>query len=311
MRFELQYSPLTVQHYDEHILRFAKYLAALLPPVTDWRSVSAHHIRAFLGVRRAAGNGAKTIHNSVSSLRVFFAFLLRESHVTRNPTDDVISPPVPRPLPDTLSIDEVNHLLDFNVGDPDPLAVRDRAMMELLYSSGLRVSELVGLDINDVHDDEVRVRFGKGRKTRVVPVGRKAREALKAWMRVRRRFVPDACAVLFTALSPGGRRLHRRTVNTRIAHWAQKSRLGRHVHPHLFRHAVATHLLERSRDIRVVQEFLGHEHISTTQVYTHVDFAHLARTYDATHPRARRSKITPQSGSPDDEQKEIPPHAEK
>jgi integrase/recombinase XerC len=167
------------------------------------------------------------------------------------------------------------------------LAVRDKAIMELFYSSGLRLDELVGLDLSalDLADRTVRV-LGKGRKTRIVPVGRKADAALRVWLRDRADLARPAETAVFVGRN--GSRLKHRAIQLRIAHWARRKGLPANVHPHLFRHSFATHLLESSKDLRGVQELLGHADISTTQIYTHLDFAHLARTYDASHPRAKR-----------------------
>jgi integrase/recombinase XerC len=171
----------------------------------------------------------------------------------------------------------------------DALSRRDLAMLELLYSSGLRLAELAGLDVADVDlaDRTVRV-LGKGSKTRVLPVGRKAVDALRAWLADRRALVRDGAGALFTGRN--GRRLGARAIQRRIGRWAAGSDLSVPVHPHLLRHSFATHLLESSRDLRGVQELLGHADISTTQVYTHLDFQHLARIYDESHPRAKRRK---------------------
>jgi integrase/recombinase XerC len=177
----------------------------------------------------------------------------------------------------------MGRLLDFRVDDS--ISTRDKAMMELFYSSGLRLSELVGLDIADVDlkDRTVRV-LGKGSKTRIVPIGRHAIDALKRWLSTRA--APDQSRPLF--VGPSGRALSVRAVQLRVGTWARRQGLNMHVHPHMFRHSFATHLLESSGDLRGVQELLGHADISTTQVYTHLDFQHLASVYDAAHPRARR-----------------------
>jgi integrase/recombinase XerC len=198
---------------------------------------------------------------------------------------DIRAPKAARRLPGTLDVDQINHLLDIP-GD-DPLAIRDRAIMELFYSSGLRLAELVGLSLTDVDlaDRTVRV-LGKGTKTRIVPVGRKACDAIRGWHKER----AALAAIDETALFVGrnGARLKPRAIQLRIAQWARRKGLPSRVYPHLFRHSFATHMLESSKDLRGVQELLGHADISTTQVYTHLDFAHLARTYDASHPRAKR-----------------------
>jgi integrase/recombinase XerC len=218
-------------------------------------------------------------------LRTFFGFLMREGVLGANPAVGVQAPKAKKRLPETIDVDQVNRLLSFRTDDE--LGARDKAIMELFYSSGLRLSELVGLDLTDLDlaDRTVRV-LGKGRKTRIVPVGRYAVEAITHWLRQRPGMAGTGERALF--VSQRGERLRPRSVQTRIAQWAKRQGLGVHVHPHMFRHSFATHLLESSNDLRGVQELLGHASISTTQVYTHLDFQHLARIYDAAHPRARR-----------------------
>jgi len=198
---------------------------------------------------------------------------------------EIRAPKAARRLPGTLDVDQITQLLEAPTGDA--LAVRDRAIMELFYSSGLRLAELVGLGLTDVDlvDRTARV-LGKGAKTRIVPVGRKACEAIRAWLRERGALAGIDETALFVGRN--GDRLKPRAVQLRIAYWARRAGLPSRVYPHLFRHSFATHLLESSKDLRGVQELLGHADISTTQVYTHLDFAHLARTYDASHPRAKR-----------------------
>jgi integrase/recombinase XerC len=221
----------------------------------------------------------------LSAARSFFRYLAREGVVRNNPANEVRAPKAAKRLPKTLDVDQIVQLLE--IPTDDTLAVRDRAIMELFYSSGLRLAELVGLDVGqvDLNDRTVRV-LGKGAKTRIVPVGAKAIAAIRAWQRVR----ATLAAVEETALFVGrnGQRMGARAVQQRVHFWARRQGLPQRVHPHLFRHSFATHLLESSRDLRGVQELLGHADIATTQVYTHLDFQHLARIYDATHPRARK-----------------------
>jgi integrase/recombinase XerC len=209
------------------------------------------------------------------------------SHVTRNPAVDVRAPKAAKRLPETLDPDQMARLLEIPAGDS--LTMRDRAIMELLYSSGLRLSELVGLDVIQLHmaDRTVTV-LGKGSKERSVPVGSVAIEALKKWLEERAALVKPGEVALF--VSRRGRRLGPRAVQKLVAQWAVRQGLSMHVYPHLFRHSFATHLLESSRELRGVQELLGHASISTTQIYTHLDFQHLARIYEASHPRARARK---------------------
>jgi len=261
-----------------------------------WPAVGHVDMRAFAATAHAGGLGARSIQRRLSAARTFFGFLQREGAAGRNPAVDVRAPKAGKRLPDALDTDHMGRLLAFRTDDR--LSTRDKAIMELLYSSGLRVGELVQLDLGDLDfaDRTVRV-LGKGAKTRVVPVGRQALAALRAWQHERASLAPMptlAAAAARTAdrdalfLGRGGRRLSVRAVQLRVDAWARRQGIAVHVHPHLFRHSFATHLLESSGDLRGVQELLGHADISTTQVYTHLDFQHLAKVYETAHPRARR-----------------------
>ena len=289
---------------------YARDLAALVKfcdrsGLGDWSALDTQHVRTFAAHSHAAGLAPRSIQRRLSAVRSFYEFLLREGRnggpgassapaagrrgrserVTRNPAHDVSAPRAARRLPQTLDADQMARLLQIPAGDG--LSTRDRAIMELLYSSGLRLGELVGLDVTslDLKDRMVQV-LGKGRKARIVPVGRAAAEALRLWLKARAGMAKEHEAALFVGRS--GARLGPRAVQARVAYWARRQGLGMHVHPHLFRHSFASHLLESSGQLRGVQELLGHADISTTQIYTHLDFQHLARIYDATHPRARR-----------------------
>ena len=203
-----------------------------------------------------------------------------------NPAVGIRAPKASRRLPKTLDVDQTARLLDWD--SSDPLAIRDRAIMELLYSSGLRLSELLHLEVTDLDLKDATVRVtGKGRKTRVVPVGRHARHALQQWLQIRATLAPLASALF---LNRRGTRLAPRTVQQRLQQWGSKRGLPMRLHPHMLRHSCASHVLESSSDLRAVQELLGHSDIATTQIYTHLDFQHLARIYDDAHPRARKKK---------------------
>ena len=221
----------------------------------------------------------------LSAVRGFFNYLVRERVVASNPAVDIRAPKAARRLPGTLDVDQLNQLLDIPA--EDALAVRDKAIMELFYSSGLRLDELVGLDISqlDLADRTVRV-LGKGRRRASCPWAARPSMHCASGCASARRSPTSEDPALFVGRN--GSRLKHRAVQLRIAYWARRKGLPSHVHPHLFRHSFATHLLESSKDLRGVQELLGHADISTTQIYTHLDFAHLARTYDASHPRAKR-----------------------
>jgi integrase/recombinase XerC len=281
---------------------YARDLAALVKfcdraGLSGWKALDTQHIRTFAAHSHAKGLGPRSIQRRLSAVRSFYEFLLREAHgtaaaggrragrVTHNPAHDVRAPKAARRLPHTLDADQMARLLAIPPGDG--LTARDRAIMELLYSSGLRLAELVSLDVPsvDLKDRMVRV-IGKGGKARLVPVGRAAVDALKAWLKERATLIRAGETGLFVGRT--GRRLGARAVQLRVAYWARRQGLGVHVHPHLFRHSFASHLLESSGELRGVQELLGHADISSTQIYTHLDFQHLARIYDATHPRARR-----------------------
>jgi integrase/recombinase XerC len=280
---ERRLSPHTASNYARDIGALADFLER--GEVTDWKRVDSQHVRVFAARAHAGGLAPRSVQRRLSAVRGFFGYLVREGAAASNPAVDIRAPKAAKRLPGTLDVDQITQLLQIP-GD-DPLAVRDRAIMELFYSSGLRLAELVGLALTDVDlaDRTVRV-LGKGAKTRIVPVGRKACEAIRLWLKERAALAELDETALFVGRN--GERLKSRAIQLRIAHWARRAGLPARVYPHLFRHSFATHLLESSKDLRGVQELLGHADISTTQVYTHLDFAHLARTYDASHPRAKR-----------------------
>lgn len=253
--------------------------------VEDWKALDSQHVRSFAAAEYRRGQSARTIQRRLSALRSFCNFLLRERALTFNPANEVQAPKAPKRLPQTIDVDQMTRLLEFR--SDENLDVRDKAVMELFYSSGLRLSELTQLNLEDLDlkDRTVRV-TGKGNKTRIVPIGRFAIEALSAWFKARTELSHADERAVF--VSQRGTRLSTRSVQIRIEQWAKRQGVGVHVHPHLFRHSFATHLLESSQDLRGVQELLGHANIATTQVYTHLDFQHLAKIYDAAHPRARR-----------------------
>lgn len=251
--------------------------------LSQWRAVDAHSVRAAVATRHRRGLGSASLARFLSSLRGFYAWLLREQLVKNNPAIGVRAPKRRRPLPKTLDVDQLSRLLDADADDP--ISVRDNAIMELFYSSGLRLAELVSLDVAalDLKAGELQV-IGKGNKERRLPVGRKAREAMSRWLVVRGDWAVIDEPALF--VSRRGTRLARSSVARRLSVWARRRGLEAHLNPHKLRHSFATHLLESSGDLRAVQELLGHADIGTTQIYTHLDFQHLAAVYDAAHPRA-------------------------
>lgn len=276
-------SPHTLAAYRRDLTSFAAYMReqAIDAPA----AVDALHVRQFAAAQYRQGLSARSIARRLSALRTFFAHEVSEGRLTNNPAVNVQAPKPARRLPKALDADQVAKLLELSA--EDAVTVRDRAMFELLYSSGLRLAELVGLDLIDIDLADATVRVtGKGSKSRILPVGRKAIEAIREWLLVRRSLCPaDETALI---VSTRGRRLAPRSVQVRLKAWSRRQALPVHVHPHMLRHSFASHLLESSGDLRAVQELLGHASLSTTQVYTHLDFQHLAQVYDTAHPRARR-----------------------
>lgn len=248
-------------------------------------SVREHHVRASVARLHRRGRGGKSLQRYLSSVRGFYKWLMREKRASHNPAAAVRAPKAPRKLPQTLDADTVGQLLE--IPTDTPIAIRDKAIMELIYSSGLRLSEVTGLNWNqvDVGGGMVTVR-GKGNKTRMVPIGRVAVEALSAWRKEQVGMSGFDTSAVFT--SKRGGVLSQRAVQARIRHWAKHQGLPQRVYPHLLRHSFASHVLESSGDLRAVQELLGHSDISTTQIYTHLDFQHLASVYDKAHPRAKK-----------------------
>jgi integrase/recombinase XerC len=267
--------------------------------ITRFAALEENHIRLFAAAAHRGGLSPRSIQRRLSALRGFFRFLIREGALSRNPAAEVRAPKAAKRLPAALDVDRMTRLLEGPrarapaagtagaAAESETLVTRDRAIMELFYSSGLRLAELVGLDLADIDltDRTVRV-LGKGSKTRIVPVGRQALVALRAWLAARSALVAPGAVAVFVGRN--GRRLGARAVQLRVTDWARRQGLDVKAYPHLFRHSFATHLLESSQDLRGVQELLGHANIATTQVYTHLDFQHLARVYDRAHPRARR-----------------------
>ena len=299
LKHERRMSPQTVSAYLADLAQLAAFCDAR--KIGRFVDVDAVLVRTFAATGHARGLSARSIQRRLSALRTFYAFLVREGSSAHNPALDVRAPKQKKRLPTTLDADQMGRLLAFRTDDT--LSSRDKAVMELFYSSGLRLTELVSLDLGslDLKDRMVRV-MGKGAKSRVLPIGRYAVAALERWLEERGRLLESGARNARRAKSTpaahegavfvgrGGRRLSARAVQLRVELWARRQGLGVHVHPHMFRHSFATHLLESSANLRGVQELLGHADIGTTQVYTHLDFQHLAKVYDASHPRARRRR---------------------
>jgi integrase/recombinase XerC len=253
--------------------------------IREWSALDNTLVRTFAAAEHSGGLSPRSIQRRLSAVRTFYEFLVRAGCCRLNPAQGVRAPKSKKRLPTTLDVDLMGRLLEFRVDDT--LSARDKAIMELFYSSGLRLSELTGLDLPalDLADRTIRI-HGKGGKTRIVPIGRFALKALEKWLGERAALPKLDAAAVFVGQS--GRRLTPRAVQLRVSTWARRSGLHRHVHPHMFRHSFASHLLESSADLRGVQELLGHANLSSTQIYTHLDFQHLATVYDGAHPRARR-----------------------
>ena len=285
IQYEKHYSKHTVRHYQRDISQFIEYL--LTQNIVDWNSVNNQHIQQFISYRHRNGLNGKSLQRQLSSIRSLFRFLLSNNHIAHNPVTRVSIPRSGRKLPHVVDSEVFQQLV--NIEDDSPIALRDLAMMELFYSSGLRLSELsqLGFDSIDFSSKQVRV-TGKGSRQRDLPVGRYAISAVKHWLQVRPQLANADCDALF--VSQRGSRLAPRSIQQRLAYWAKKQGLDEHLHPHLLRHSFASHLLESSGDLRAVQELLGHADISTTQVYTHLDFQHLVKVYDSAHPRATKKK---------------------
>jgi integrase/recombinase XerC len=285
LKHQRRLSPATLENY-------ARCLDVLFSLVgnSSLKSVEAGQIRRFVALLHAKGLSPRTLALTLSAWRGFFAWLARHHGLAANPALGVRAPKAARPLPKALSVEQAGKLLEGG-SEATPAATRDRAMFELLYSSGLRLGELVSLDAGDgrldLREGEVTV-TGKGAKTRTVPVGAKAREALRAWLACRAQLAAPGEKALFVGAR--GKRIAPALVGARLRAWARSHGVGVHVHPHMLRHSFATHVLQSSQDLRAVQEMLGHASISTTQVYTHLDYQALAKVYDAAHPRARKKE---------------------
>ena len=275
-------SPHTLDAYRRDLARLRGVAAG-----TALEQVSPLQLRKGLMQLHAQELAPRSIARTLSAWRSFYAWLARRGEIARNPADGLRAPKRPRSLPKALGIDQTAALL--NAPAEGPLEIRDAAMFELFYSSGLRLAELVSLDWPgglDFDAGEVTV-TGKRNKTRLVPLGEKARLALEAWLELRPAFVVEGQPALF--LGRNGTRLTPRQVEKRLDLWASRSGAGMHVHPHMLRHSFASHVLQSSGDLRAVQEMLGHASIAATQIYTHLDFQHLAKIYDAAHPRAKKT----------------------
>ena len=282
LQSEKQYSDHTLKNYRRDIQSFLVFCNA--QAIADFSKLDSAHIRQFVATRHREGLGGRSLQRLLSSLRSLFHFLNKQQLLSSNPAKGVRAPKVQRKLPEVMTAGQLDQLLSIN--SDDILACRDKAIMELMYSCGLRLSELVNLNLSQVDKPQQLLNvIGKGEKHRQVPFGRKAQAALQQWLDCRVELADSEEQAVF--VSRRGSRLKHSSIQQRLKKWAIKQGLDSDLYPHKLRHSFASHILESSGDLRAVQELLGHENLSTTQIYTHLDFQHLAKVYDQAHPRAR------------------------
>ncbi|MDG1389100.1 MAG: tyrosine recombinase XerC [Halioglobus sp.] len=282
-----QLSPHTLENYQRDLASLQRYSEQFKKQTAA--ELDEADIRAWVSQLHRRGLAGSSIQRSLSAARSFFNYLSRINGHPRNPAAAVQAPRKPRKLPKTLDADQVDRYLMFE--DDGPTALRDHAMAELFYSSGLRLAELNSVNINDIdRGSRLLTVTGKGNKTRTVPVGSAALKAIDKWLTVRPDIAADEDASVALFTSNRGQRISVRNIQARLKLQGRKAGMRQDVHPHMLRHSFASHMLESSGDLRAVQELLGHANISTTQIYTHLDFQHLAKVYDAAHPRAKRRK---------------------
>jgi len=285
LRSEKYYSPHTCKSYTRDLNNFAQYLTA--NEIDDWTEVNYSLVSAYTAHRFRKGLKSRSIQRELSSIRGLYQYLISRKLIKSNPALEVRAPKSEQLLPKTCDAEQIGRLLQDRESD-DTLVIRDLAMFELMYSSGLRLAELVGIDLNHIDPGQQQlVVTGKGNRNRYLPIGSKAVKAVRRWLLLRADFCRDAGEqALF--ISKQGRRISPRNVQCRLNLLVKKRSIDQQLSPHALRHSFATHLLESSGDLRAVQELLGHANIKTTQIYTHLDFQHLAKVYDAAHPRAKR-----------------------
>lgn len=284
LEVEARASKHTIKSYRRDIGQLIRYCQDRA--IDRWTDLKQSDIRAHIAGRHRQGIGSKSLQRELSAIRGFYNFLLKNRLAENNPAQHVKAPKQSRKLPKVLDVDQINGLLE--AGASSILETRDLAMFELFYSSGLRLSEMTALNLADIDlpDRSLIVRAGKGGKSRLLPIGGKAMIALEKWLAQRLKMTTVTEPALF--VSSRGTRLGQRSVQSRLTQWCRKKGIAEHLHPHMLRHSFASHLLESSQDLRAVQELLGHSNISTTQIYTHLDFQHLAEVYDKAHPRAKK-----------------------
>lgn len=284
LKSEKQLSQNTQTNYRRQLYAIIELASEV--ELSRWQDVDSSAVRLLIARSKKAGLQASSLSLRLSALRSFFDWMVKMGKLQANPARGIQNPKLGKRLPKNLDIDDINQLL--NINDNDPLSVRDRTMLEVMYGSGLRLSELVDLNCRELNlvEGEVRV-MGKGSKERKLPLGRESIKWLNHWLSMRDFLLPEDDALFISKL---GKRISQRNVEKRFAQWGIKQGIRSHIYPHKLRHSFATHMLESSGDLRAVQELLGHADLSTTQIYTHLDFSHLADVYDAAHPRAKRRK---------------------
>lgn len=284
LRIERRLSVHTLSNYQRQLNQIVQIFNA--NGITDWGQVTPSAVQFMLAQSRKQGLHEKSLALRLSALRQFFSYLNRQGELNINPASGISAPKQGKHLPKNIDNEQIQQLLADD--SKSPIDLRDKAILELMYSSGLRLSELQGLNLNNINirAREVRV-VGKGNKERLLPFGRYASQAIQQWLKVRSLFNPKDEALFVSQL---GNRLSHRAIQKRVETWGRRQGLNSHLNPHKLRHSFATHMLEATSDLRAVQELLGHRHLSTTQIYTHLDFQHLANVYDQAHPRAKRKK---------------------
>jgi integrase/recombinase XerC len=280
IRYEKRLSKLTIKSYIEDLEKLKKMSSkSLINLITD-------DIRLALSKLHANGLSGKSLSRVLSAWRSYYLFLNKSNQIKIDPTSGIKAPKAKKKLPQTLSIDQIFKLIEIK--DSSFYGLRDQAILEVFYSSGLRLSELTHIKINDIDFTEETLKvFGKGNKYRIIPLGGKAKQAVEIWLKTRNKIKLIADND-FLFLSKKGTALSNRSIQYRIKYWATKNNIPANIHPHLLRHSFASHLLQSSQDLRAVQELLGHSNISTTQIYTHLDYQHLAKIYDKAHPRSKK-----------------------
>ncbi|GGF78936.1 tyrosine recombinase XerC [Alteromonas lipolytica] len=281
LRYERGLSEHTVKNYQRQLEQVALGLE-----LEHWQQLDQTRVKKSVAIARYQSLSARSTALRLSALRTFCKFLLRNNVISTDPVEGVSAPKAEKALPKQMSVDDMSALL--NESDDEEIVIRDQAMFELMYGCGLRLSELTGLNLSDISNDHQLRVTGKGNKQRLLPVGRKAWQALNKWLAIRQSWGAGNDEALF--ISRQKKRISNRQVGNRLTEMAKRQTLNQRINPHKLRHSFATHVLESSSDLRAVQELLGHANLSTTQVYTHLDFQHLAKVYDTAHPRARKKK---------------------